>query len=87
MISRRSKNFRKEYARLPAHVQTLAVKNFLLWKQNPRHPSLNFEQWQPGRWSVRVGDHHRALAVKRPDGSFLWWWIGTHEAYNKLLRR
>jgi hypothetical protein len=27
---------------------------------------------------------HRALAVKRPYG-FLWFWIGDHEAYERLI--
>ena len=87
VISRRANDFNKLFAVLPAHIQALAVKNFLLWKQNPWHPSLNFEEWQPGRWSARVGAHYRALAVKRFDGAMLWYWTGTHEAYNKLIRR
>jgi len=40
----------------------------------------------PGeRFSIRVGDHYRALAHKI-SGGYEWVWIGTHEEYNKLVR-
>ncbi|MFQ5673312.1 MAG: hypothetical protein ACE5G9_09465 [Nitrospinales bacterium] len=35
-------------------------------------------------WSVRVGAKYRALAVKMEEG-LLWFWIGTHAEYDKLL--
>jgi len=31
-----------------------------------------------------VGSHHRALAVEVTDG-LVWFWIGTHADYDKLL--
>ena len=35
-------------------------------------------------WSVRIGDHYRALA--RRDGDLVvWFWIGTHEGYNNFV--
>ena len=44
-------------------------------KSNPRHPSLHLKKI--GRfWSVRVGSHHRALAVEESDG-LVWFWIAT----------
>jgi len=87
VISRRNKNFRNLFSLLPAHIQTLAVKNYRLWKNDPWHPSLHFKPVGGNDWSVRIGDHYRALSVKRPDGSHLWYWVGTHEACNKLLGR
>jgi hypothetical protein len=54
-----------------------------LLRQNPRHPSLHFKQ--AGRfWSVRVGLHYRAVAVEH-EGNMLWFWIGSHADYDKLL--
>jgi hypothetical protein len=35
---------------------------------------------------VRVGNHYRALGQRVADG-VEWVWIGTHEEYNKLVRR
>jgi hypothetical protein len=36
-------------------------------------------------WSVRVGIHYRALAVKEGD-DMIWFWIGTHSKYDQLTR-
>lgn len=48
------------------------------------HPSLHFKP--AGRyWSVRVGIHFRALAIRDGD-DFIWFWIGTHAEYYRLLR-
>jgi hypothetical protein len=33
---------------------------------------------------VRAGKRHRALAVEVEDG-VLWFWIGTHEDYERLV--
>jgi hypothetical protein len=33
---------------------------------------------------VRVGAHYRALAVDASDG-VLWFWIGTHAAYDRIV--
>lgn len=71
------------YRALPASVQELADRAFVLLKADPRHPSLYFKK--VGRfWSTRVGLHHRAIAVDAPDG-VLWFWIGTHAEYDNLV--
>lgn len=68
---------------LPARVQALARRNYALLKEDPRHPSLRFKTI--GRYrSVRIGLQHRALGVEIPDG-VLWFWIGSHADYDKLL--
>jgi len=52
-------------------------------KADPFHPSLHFKKIGKYR-SVRVGLHYRALAVEVPAG-LLWFWIGSHSEYNRLL--
>lgn len=80
-----SPEFWSAYRRLPANVCSLADKNFVLLKSDPRHPSLHFKQI--GRYhSVRVGLRYRALAVEADDG-LLWFWIGTHADYDALLKQ
>jgi hypothetical protein len=37
-------------------------------------------------WSARVGIGWRALATRQGD-ELLWFWIGSHADYNKLLNR
>jgi len=68
---------------LPTPVRDLADPCFELLKANPRHQSLHFKKIGKYR-SARVGLHYRALAVEVPDG-LLWFWIGTHSDYDKLL--
>lgn len=78
-----SPQFWKHYRQLPPAVSELADKNFQLLKSDPKHPSLHFKKI--GKlWSVRVGAHYRALGLDKPEG-VVWFWIGTHSDYDKLL--
>ena len=77
-----SSRFWECYAALPTEIQTLADKSYELLKNDPKHPSLHFKKLG-NFWSVRVGLHHRALAVEVEDG-LLWVWIGTHAEYDRL---
>lgn len=72
------------YNALPSQVQRLADRCYERLKEDPQHPSLHFRM--VGRyWSARVGIHYRALAVE--DGSDLvWFWIGSHAEYDRLLQ-
>jgi len=76
--------FWNAYESLPQHVRELADRNYALLKREPHHPSLRLKRI--GRfWSVRIGLRHRALAVENGD-DLLWFWIGSHADYDKLLR-
>jgi hypothetical protein len=69
--------------RLPARIQDQAHRNYDLLKSDPRHPSLHLKQI--GRFrSVRVGRRYRALGVNVDDG-ILWFWIGTHAEYDRMV--
>lgn len=72
------------YRQMPAEVQATADKNYALLKQGPHHPSLHFKKIGP-LWSVRVGEHYRALGQVVDDG-VQWFWIGSHADYDKLIR-
>jgi len=79
-----SPSFWLAYESLSISAQRIADKNYEILKSNPRHPSLHFKK--TGRyWSVRIGIHYRALAVEVEDG-FLWFWIGNHTEYDKLIK-
>lgn len=68
---------------LPEQIQQLARRSYDRLKADPRHPSLHLKK--VGRYfSVRVGLRYRALGVEVRDG-ILWFWIGTHAEYDKLL--
>lgn len=79
-----SPSFWECYHELPVQIKESADKNFELLKENPQHPSLHIKK--AGKyWSVRIGMKYRALAVEVEDG-LLWFWIGTHSEYDKLLK-
>ncbi len=47
---------------------------------------MQFKKLYANVWSVRIGDHYRAMA--RRDGELVvCFWIGTHEEYNDLIRK
>jgi class 3 adenylate cyclase len=71
------------YAALPDHVQQLADESYKTLKRDPHHPALHFKK--VGRfWSVRIGIHYRAVAVE-DGGELVWFWIGRHSEYERLL--
>lgn len=83
MKHRASRRFWDCYTRLPEEARRLADESYRLLLSDPRHPSLHFKRI--GRfWSVRVGLHYRALAVEHED-CVLWFWVGPHALYNRLL--
>ena len=73
------------YRALPAGVRGVADKNFALLNENPRHPSLRLKK-VGAFWSVRVGRSYRALARDRAEG-LVWFWIGPHGTYDRLVER
>ena len=68
--------FWQQYRRLPREVKALASRNYELLKADPLHPSLHFKKVGRAKqlWSVRVGDHYRALGAEKPEG-IVWFWI------------
>jgi hypothetical protein len=80
-----SERFWQLYGELPQEVQRLADKQYDRFRADPFHPSLHLKQVGEV-WTVRIGRAHRAIAYREGD-IFRWGWIGSHEAYTKLLRR
>lgn len=80
-----SQSFWDSYHSLPKSVQELADKNYELLKTNPKHPSLHFKK-VARYWTVRVGLRYRAIAVEEA-GDLVWFWIGSHAAYDQLIKR
>ena len=84
MKHRATTSFWKKYDALDSKTQKLADKNFILLKQSPRHPSLQFKKLNSELWSVRIGIGYRALALPSADG-FDWIWIGSHAEYDRII--
>jgi len=76
--------FWASYDTLPIPVRRTVDKNYKILKITPSHPSLHFKK--VGKyWSVRIGIHYRALAVN-VEGGLLWFWIGSHAEYDRLIK-
>jgi hypothetical protein len=73
------------YHQLPGDVRTKADRQYEVLLTNPHHPSLHFKK-VGSYWSARVDIGHRAVAVRDGD-DLIWFWIGTHAAYDYLIRR
>jgi len=86
MNSRTTRRFRELLAALPAHVRQQAREAYRLFQQNPTHPGLRFKQVHvdPPIYSARVGISYRAVGVRDGD-TVVWYWIGSHADYDKLL--
>ena len=76
--------FWDQLATLPDHVQEQARKNFEILKSDPAHPSLHFKRIGQFR-SARVNLNYRALGVDDGD-NVVWFWIGDHKAYERLIK-
>ncbi len=78
--------FRQAFEALPTAIQQKARAAYRLWRDNPRHPSLRFKRVHVSEpiFSVRIDLGWRALAVVT-DERALWFWIGSHADYDKLL--
>jgi len=87
MKTRASRAFWRHFERLPRDAQAAARTAFETWKINPWHPSLHFKRVGnvTPTWSARIDRNMRALAERMPDGTFVWFWIGPHDEYERLL--
>ena len=81
-------SFWDAYRRLPIHVQRQSRDSYRFFASNPNHPSLDFKRVSRRRpvYSVRVSTDYRALGVL-DGGDIVWFWIGPHHEYDRLLRR
>ena len=86
MISHTTAQFRKMFSELPAEVQRQARRAYRAFQQNPHHPSLRFKSVHPTRpvYSARISSDYRAVGVLDGD-EIIWYWIGSHGDYDKLL--
>lgn len=86
MRSKRTKQFRSLFEALPSTIQREANETYRRFRADPAHPGLRFKLvsvYGPV-YAARVGLHYRALAIRMPD-YWLWFWIGTHADYDRLL--
>ncbi|MEK6714048.1 MAG: hypothetical protein AABY41_07640 [Nitrospirota bacterium] len=88
MISHTTERFRKAFAGLPKQVQHQAKDAYKQFKQNPFSPSLRFKRVHSTKpiYSTRINVEYRAVGIQDENG-MIWFWIGAHDDYTKLLSR
>jgi len=77
-------DFWKHYNKLPAPIKKTADKNINLLKSDPHHSSLKLKK-VGNFWSVRITLKYRALGISSAD-NIIWFWVGDHDEYEKLIR-
>lgn len=87
MKSQRTKRFRQMLSGLPNEIRRQAYADYRLFKRDPYHPSLQFKRITETVYSVRIGIKYRALARREAEDLIVWFWIGPHDDYDKLISR
>ena len=88
MKSHVTAEFRRQFSELPDEVRQRARRSYLLWRENPGHPGVQFKRVHPRKpiYSVRIGIDWRAVGLRQGD-TIIWYWIGSHTDYDALLKR
>lgn len=86
MIYRRTQRFHESFKRLPAAIQEKAKKAFTLFRDNPRHPSLQTKKMKGHEniWEGRVDQGYRFFYrydndEKTGESICVFYEIGPHE--------
>ena len=60
---------------------------YRLFRNNPRHPGLNFKRIHGKEQyvSARVGRSYRGVGILTGSDEVVWFWIGPHEQYETIL--
>lgn len=90
LLPAKSPMYRKEAACRIGQVSTTQQhwgrrSNWSMQPTRSSHPSLHFKKVGMF-WSSRVGLHYRALAIEA-EQDLVWFWIGSHAEYDKLVGR
>jgi hypothetical protein len=74
------------YRKLDPNIKVRVKKAYLLWSEDPFHPSLRFKciNHTENIWAVRVTLGYRALGVLDGD-TVTWFWIGGHDEYERYF--
>ena len=75
------------FDQLPREIQSRARQAWRRFQVDSTHPGLQFKQLRTKLplWSVRINDSYRAVGIMKSDAEIIWFFIGTHPQYDKLL--
>ena len=86
MISRASSEFWTAFRNLAPNIQRKVQRAYELFRDNPRHGSLQFKRVRDRRnlYSARVDDYFRVLGELNGD-TVTWLWVGPHDEYDRII--
>jgi hypothetical protein len=87
MRSSASEDFWRCFDALPDAIQHKARRVYALWLDNPLHPGLHFKRVHPVEpvWSARIDLNYRALGLRDDTDGIVWFWIGSHDEYERII--
>jgi len=71
VIGKTHRRFWKAFEKLPAPIQSLAREKYEIWKRDPFHRALGFEQRRNNVCVVRIGNSYLAVGL-REDDTIIW---------------
>jgi hypothetical protein len=79
--------FWRAYRSLPEGIRVRARRAYRLFRENPRHPSLQFKRVHPTEpiYSARIARDFRVVGIME-ESSVVWFWIGPHDEYLRIIR-
>lgn len=91
MKSKRTKEFKELFSRLPVAVQELAAAVYKVFASDPRALSLHSHslkdtargRHRTGSISIRINQQYRAIYVIDGD-VVVWYWCGSHNDYENF---
>jgi len=88
MISHTTQSFRKALLKLPDYVRSQARVAYRQFLEDPYYPSLQFKciHATDPAYSARINIDYRAVGILN-NNEIVWFWIGPHSEYDKLLKR
>jgi hypothetical protein len=88
VTSRGTPEFWNLYRSLPPDIRLAARETYRKFAANPAHPGLQLERLRadPRAWSVRVTRNYRSVALRCGD-DWLWFWIGSHQDFDRRFPR
>jgi len=88
LISHTTSHFWKLYKKLPQNIREIAKKQYKLFASDAYHASLHFKRVHSTKpiYSARITKNYRAVGIL-DDNIIVWFWVGSHDEYDKLLKR
>ena len=78
--------FRGLLADLSPDLRRKALAAYEHLKADPAYPGLEFKKIGTV-WSARVDSGCRVLAYESEEGHLIWFWIGNHDEYERIITR